>query len=98
VGVWRLALLRHIRQQQLKDHLLRFTGSVVVTANHHVFLRSSAAGWRKDSLTFDFDDAGSAVAIRPQSFHVAEVRDFDTGSLCGLKDGFPVQGSDFLSV
>ena len=56
--------------------------------DHHAFCRVAYAGGCQYSLAFNFDDTGTAVSIRAQSFLEAQVRDIHTTALGSLQDCF----------
>ena len=96
--VGRFSLLRHVREQQFHHHLLRVPGSFALAAHLHALRGVAAAGGGQHALAVNFNDTGTAVAVRAVAVLVAEVGDFGPGALGGLQDGLVRKGFDALAV
>ena len=76
--VARVLGLRHVRQQQLEDELLRLERALAVGRDLHSRARRAAARWRQHALACDLDHARAAVADLVEAGLVAKARDRDS--------------------
>src|SRR3984957_897606 len=82
--VERVRCLGNIGKKQLERHLLAEESPFAVGCDLHPFFGKTAAGWRKNTLAFDLDHAGAAVAIRPHPLHIAKAWNLDAVLLRSL--------------
>src|SRR5690606_26443957 len=93
-----VVLRRHVGQQQLQHHLLGSLGAFAHAADFHVGPGCAAARRRQHALAPDLDHAGTAIAIGPHAFHVAQMRNLDAVALGGLDDGFAFESLDLVAI
>ena len=92
----RVALRRHIREQQLEHHFLRAQRARVVGGHLHALFRVAAARGRQRALAFDLHHARTAVPVRPHPLLVTKVRNLDAVLFCRLYDRL-IRTADHIS-
>ena len=96
--VRRGALLRHVRQQQLGDHLLRFRRAIARARHRHPLGGAAAARRREDAFAVDLDHADAAIPVGTIAVFVAQARDLDAVTIGGLQDRLVLVGCDRRAV
>ena len=81
-----VGFFRHVRQQQLKHHLLRCHGPLAVGLDLHAGGGRPAARGRQHPLAVDLDHAGAAIANGLQAFLEAQVRYLNAFALGYLQE------------
>src|SRR5699024_6518408 len=89
--------IRGVTFQQLQHHFLSMSGTLVLAADLHVSCWCPTTGGCQHSLAFDFDHAGTAIAVGTQSdlvFLVTQMRNIDAVAAGRLPNSIRWQGFD----
>jgi len=93
-----VALRWHVGQQHLQHHFLALLRPRAVGLHHHAFGGHTATTWRQRALALHLDHAGTAIAIGPVSFAMAEMGNLDAQTLGAGPQGFAGLGLGRLAI
>ena len=95
-----VGLFRLVGSQQFDHELAGFLGPFAVGRDDHAVRHRSDAGGDQRPLSFDFDHAGTAIAIGPVAGVglVAEMRDHEAAAMGGFPDGPAFGDGDAVAV